>query len=140
MKKEPRLPEDAEKIGIISTEVKTILGLEINEGTPIFIGKSNISHMEREHPKEFKQYYKYISTIIIDPDYIGLNPKDSSLEYIKTFKTTNRKYIKLAVRISNDGYLFARSLYEIMEKTVNNRVEKGMLFSLTEHRKKSIMS
>ena len=42
---------------------------------------------------------------------------------------------KLAVRISGDGFLFARSLYEILERTVLFRAEKGMLKQLTEKKK-----
>jgi len=70
--------------------------------------------------------------IISAPDFVGLNPKDDSIEYIKTFPTSGGNYLKLAVRISGDGLLFARSIYEVLERTVMKRAEKGMLKALTE--------
>ena len=123
---------DYEIVGEISEKVRCVLGLDIDAGTPIYIGPTNIEHMRREHPVEYERYFNLLPRIISTPDFIGLNPKDGSIEYIKTFPTITGKYLKLAVRISADGYLFARSLYEILERTVNKRVEKGMLMSLTD--------
>jgi len=106
--------------------------VELDVGTPIYIGPTNIEHMRREHPEEYERYFNLIPSIISTPDFIGVNPKDNSIEYIKAFPTSSGQYLKLAVRISNDGFLFARSLYEILERTVKQRARKGMLKSLTE--------
>ena len=130
-----KIPPGAEKIGEISQEVKTVLQLDLEAGTPIYLGPTNIEHMEREHPVEYGRFYKHIPKIIAEPDFVGQNPKDGSIEYIKTFSTSVGKYLKLAVRISNDNFLFARSLYEILERTVKQRAEKGMLKPLTEQDK-----
>ena len=127
----PQIPTGAEKIGEISEDVKTALGLDLDVGTPIYIGPTNIEHMEREHPFEYERFFGLMPKIISAPDFVGLNPKDNSIEYIKTFPTSTGKYLKLAVRISKDNYLFARSLYEILERTVIHRAEKGMLKPLT---------
>jgi len=129
------VPLGSEIVGEISVEVKETLGLDVKAGTPIYIGPTNIEHMQREHPTEYERYFKLLPTIISMPDFVGLNPKDNSIEYIKTFPTNAGKYIKLAVRISGDGFLFARSLYEILERTVLFRAEKGMLKQLTEKKK-----
>jgi len=126
-----KIPVGAEIIGEISEEVKKLLELDLPSGTPIYIGPTNIEHMQWEHPTEYERYFTVLPRIISTPDFVGLNPKDSSIEYIKTFSTSAGKYIKLAVRISNDGFLFARSLYEIFERTVRQRAEKGMLKPLT---------
>jgi len=126
------IPEGAELIGNISEEVKNLLNLDLPSGTPIYIGPTNIEHMQREHPIEYDRYFNMLPKIISSPDFVGLNPKDNSIEYIKSFVSSSGNYLKLAVRISNDGYLFARSLYEILERTVKQRAEKGMLKPLTE--------
>ena len=126
-----KIPVGAEIIGEISEEVKKLLELDLPSGTPIYIGSTNIEHMQREHPTEYERYFTLIPRVISTPDFVGLNPKDSSIEYIKTFSTSTGQYLKLAVRISNDGLLFARSLYEILERTVRQRAEKGMLIPLT---------
>jgi len=126
------LPYGAEIIGEISDEVKNVLELDLPSGTPIYIGPTNIEHIQREHPTEYEKYFPLLPRIISAPDFVGINPKDNSIEYIKTFPTSAGQYLKLAVRISNDGFLFARSLYEILERTVKQRAEKGMLKPLTE--------
>jgi len=127
-----KIPVDAELIGEISSEVKKVLELDLPSGTPIYVGPTNIEHMQREHPTEYEKYFSLLPRIIATPDFVGLNPKDNSIEYIKTFPTSAGKFLKLAVRISSDGFLFARSLYEILERTVKQRMEKGMLKPLTE--------
>jgi len=129
-----QIPLGAEKVGEISEEVKMVLGLDLDVGTPIYIGPTNIEHMEREHPVEYERFFRLIPKIISSPDFVGQNPKDASIEYIKAFPTSAGQYLKLAVRISRDNYLFARSLYEILERTVSSRAEKGTLKSLTNQR------
>ena len=126
-----KVPVGAEIIGEISEDVKKLLELDLPSGTPIYIGQTNIEHMQREHPVEYERYFTLLPRIISTPDFVGLNPKDNSIEYIKSFSTSDGQYLKLAVRISNDGFLFARSLYEILERTVRQRAEKGMLKQLT---------
>ncbi|MDR2590597.1 MAG: hypothetical protein LBC71_06405 [Oscillospiraceae bacterium] len=125
-------PSEVEKVGEITKEVKDILDLDFAVGTPIFIGPTNIEHMQKEHPTEYDRYFAFLPKIISVPDFVGINPKDGSIEYIKTFPTSAGNYLKLAVRISGDGLLFARSLYEILDRTVKKRAEKGMLKSLTD--------
>jgi len=127
-----QVPEGVKIVGEITKEVIDILELSVSVGTSIYIGPTNIEHMQREHPTEYNRYFALLPKIISSPDFIGINPKDDSLEYIKTFPTSGGNYLKLAVRISGDGLLFARSLYEILERTVKKRTEKGMLKPLTK--------
>ena len=44
-----------EVIGYVSTEVVSLLGLNILPGTPIYLGTSNISHMEKAHPSDYSK-------------------------------------------------------------------------------------
>jgi len=127
----PQIPLSVEKIGEITEDVKDILSLDFDVGTPIYIGPTNIEHMQKEHPIEYERYFMHIPKIISTPDFVGVNPKDGSIEYIKTLPISAGQYLKLAVRISGDDLLFARSLYEILERTVRKRAEKGMLKPLT---------
>lgn len=75
-----------EIVGYISQSVIETLGLELKPNTPVFIGESNIEHIKSRHPYEYDVYYKDIGTIINSPDYVGLNPKDGSLLFVKLFK------------------------------------------------------
>ena len=126
-----QIPLGANIVGEISEKVKNALGLDLAVGTPIFIGPTNVAHMEREHPDAYERFFVLIPKIIYAPDFVGQNPRDGSIEYIKAFTTSAGQYLKLAVRISNDGFLFARSLYEILERTVLYRTEIGALKPLT---------
>ena len=82
-----------EIIGYISKTVIKTLGLTITPDTPVFIGKSNIDHIKNRHPYEFEKYYRDISMIINSPDYVGINPKDSSILFVKLY-SVNGEYIR----------------------------------------------
>jgi len=76
-----------------------LLNLDITVGTAIYIGESNREHMRQRHPKDFIKYYPRCVKIITEPDYIGINSSDGSIEFIKMFG----KNVKVAVRIAYDG-------------------------------------
>ena len=115
-------------VGEISLEVIELLGLELSEKVPIYVGVSNIAHMAKEHSYEFNRFYDKISFIISTADYVRLKKNDGSIEYIKSLG----KYIKLAVRVAGDGNYYARSLYFVETDRVENLVEKGELKLLTK--------
>lgn len=122
-----------EQVGELSEAVITVLGLNLTAGMKIFIGQSNIEHMKKDHFREFNQYFSYLPTIIASPDFVGINQKDGSIEYIKDLSVVpNGNSIKVAVRISGDGLLFARTIYEIFGTTVANRIKDGTLKRLTK--------
>jgi len=116
------------KVGEISVEVIKLLGLPLSEVTPIYMGDTNIAHMEKDHAYEFNLFQNKIPQIISTADYVRLRKEDNSIEYIKSFG----KYVKLAVRIAGDGYYYARSLYYIDSNRVANLLKKGELKHLTK--------
>ena len=119
---------EIKKIGEISAEIINALNLDIPVGTAIYIGDSNIKHMKESHPWAFEKYYNRLPKILSDPDYVGINPKDKSIEIIKIFS----KYIKVAVRISNDGDYYIRSLYDVGKSRIDNSLRNGQLKPLTK--------
>jgi len=118
------------KVGEITKEVKELLNLSVIAGTPIYIGQSNIDHMMNKHPNEYMKYGIFIKDIIDFPDYVGINPGDDSIEYVKNF-LFNNEYIKVAVRVSNSGMYFARSLYFLKSSRVYDFINSGTLKPLT---------
>lgn len=114
------------KVGKLSTKVATVLGLMQRKNQPIVLGESNIRHMKETHPKEYEKYGKYIPQIISNPDYVGLNARDDSIEYVKEFKVDN-DFVKVAVRLAGDGKLFARSIYVLKPSRVQNSIKTGKL-------------
>ena len=114
------------QVGVLSQRMIDLLGLTLPEGQGIFLGESNIEHMNKRHPKDYELYGKYISIILSEPDYVRQNPGDESLEYVKEIQMDG-VYVKVAVRVSAQGKLFARSLYRLNSNRVRNFIEKGTL-------------
>ena len=98
----------AEMIGILIEEIK--IEFELNE-TIVYIGPQNIEHIRNKHPEDYEIYFKSISEIISSPDYYGRNLKHGSIELIKEFEISEKKYVKVAVKVSKRGKLFAKTLY-----------------------------
>lgn len=106
------------QIGIINKKVIKLLGLEFNSELPIILGDTNIEHMKRQHPKDYIKYGKDIPGIINFPTYVARNPRQGSIEYIKEYKINN-EFVLVAVRISNKGTMFAKTLFTMTERKKN---------------------
>ena len=117
----------AQKVGSVSEKVIKLLGLtDISVNAPIYLGDSNINHMKSRHPKDNQKYGADISMIINDADYVGLNASDNSIEYVKEYKINN-EFVKVAVRVSQGNVLYARSIYILNNKRVQNYIAKNTL-------------
>lgn len=115
-----------QKVGAIADNVIAALGLPVISGTPIYLGDSNIRHMIERHPADYQKYGAHIPNILSNPDYVGTNPTDGSIEYVKEF-LIDGEYVKVAVRISGTGKYYARSLYVLNPNRVRNFIAKGTL-------------
>ena len=114
------------KVGIITPRVISLLDIDVPSGTPIFLGDSNVLHMKSSHPFDYEKYGEDIQEILAKPDYIGINPKDSSLEYVKEYCIDN-EFVKVAVRVSAGNTYYVRSLYILNNRRVHNFIDKGTL-------------
>ena len=113
-------------VGKISNKIQNALDININGNINIYLGDSNISHMQKSHPEDYKKYFQEIKNILSNPDYIGINKKDNSFEFIKEYKI-NSEFVKVAVRVSLNKCYFARSLYVLKNNRVNNFIRNGTL-------------
>lgn len=82
--------------------------------------------MIQRHPADYQKYGAQIPYILSSPDYVGTNPSDGSIEYVKEFLVEG-EYVKVAVRIAGTGKYFARSLYVLNPNRVRNFIAKGTL-------------
>lgn len=114
------------KIGYLTTDVVLLLGLSEPKDGNIYIGTSNIAHMKQSHPTTYAKYGSEIDLILSAPDYVGINSKDNSIEYVKEF-ILNNEYVKVAVRISSGEKYFARSMYVLNRRRVQNFIKNGKL-------------
>lgn len=105
------------QIGKVTKKIIKILGLDYKNERPIFIGEANLLHMSEKHPEDFEKYGDYIEDIIKNPTYLARNKKKQSIEFIKVYKTENN-FVLVAVRISNRGVHFARTMYVMAEEKV----------------------
>lgn len=115
-----------EQVGKLTERVIKLLGLNIPIDTPIFLGESNIKHMQSSHPEDYAKYGANISEILTCPDYCGINPKDGSIEFVKEYEIDG-EFVKVAVRVSNGGNMYARSLYVLNYNRTQNFISKGTL-------------
>lgn len=115
-----------QEVGKVSARIISLLGLSLQVDQPIYLGENNIAHMQQRHPNDFAKYGNHISRILACPDYVGENPTDGSIEYVKEF-LVNGEFVKVAVRLSGGGVLYARSLYVLNPNRVHNFLKKGTL-------------
>ena len=82
--------------------------------------------MKTSHPEDFEKYGSKLSKILSIPDYVGQNPSDGSIEYVKEFFVEG-EYVKVAVRLSGSDKYFARSMYVLNRNRVERFIAKGTL-------------
>lgn len=121
----------AQIIGYFNQSIIELLHLNIPNNTPIFLGESNIEHMKSRHPYEFDKYFSDISEIIANPDYVGLNPSDSSVGFVKEY-LISEEYVRVAVRVTTKGQYFAKSLHSLSTYNATRYIEHGTLKKLTK--------
>ena len=115
-----------EKVGELTLAVIVTLGLNMQPGQEILLGETNISHMKARHPEDYACYGSFLPLILASPDYVGVNAKDASIEYVKEFREQD-EFVKVAVRVSFSGYLFARSLYVLNKRKIKGFIRNGTL-------------
>ena len=111
-----------ELVGILNSQIIEYFNLSTHF---VYIGEQNKEHIKKKHYEDYSKYYSYISEIINSPDYFGKNPLDNSIELVKEFKVNETNYIKVALRISNSGILFARTLYKLNSSKFLDQLSKG---------------
>lgn len=112
------------QIGVVNKKVIKLLNLNYEKELPVILGDTNVEHMKREHLQDYNKYGKDIEDIINNPTYVAKNPNQGSIEYIKEYKFDN-DFVLAAVRISNKGTMFAKTLFRMTEKKKNIYLSKG---------------
>lgn len=113
-------------IGKFTSNIIDLLGLDLDVGTPIFIGESNIDHIKNRHPVEFELYFSKIEEILSKPDYARWNSKSSSVDFVKLFRIHD-DYIQVSVRVNTKGRCFAKTLFKMMTYRAERFIEQGTL-------------
>ncbi len=119
-----------DKIGKFSKKIIDLLNLNIPENTEIYIGNQNREHMEKKHSHDYYYYHHLLPNIISNPDYVGIEPKNNSIEYIKEVSIDPSVIIKIAIRVSSNGKYFVRTMYNISDHKIQSALNKGYLFKV----------
>ena len=109
-------------VGRFSSKVIRSLRLSI-EPCDIFISGEGIEHIRTKHPKIFREHLQDIPIIISEPEYIGYDPTQHSIEYVK-FKDL---LLIVPVRPSSGNIYYVRSLYELSRENMEAYMRKGQL-------------
>ena len=75
--------QEARLVGVVSAAVSRTLGddgRQYKAGDMIYIGESNVNHMKRRHSSAYSKYGDRPTQIVSEPDYVGINDEDGSLE------------------------------------------------------------
>ena len=119
-----------DKIGKFSKKIIDLLNLDIPENTEIYIGNQNREHMEKKHSHDYYYYHHLLPNIIENPDYVGIEPKNNSIEYIKEVSIDPNVIIKIAILVSSNGKYFVRTMYNISDHKIQSALNKGYLFKV----------
>lgn len=117
------------KVGEFTEKIINQLKLNIPIGTPILVGNSNENHIKARHLYEYEQYYDRLPDIIAHPDYIGLSPKDNSVQFVKNF-IVNSEYIRVAVKVTHNGKSFVKTMHLLSTCNAERYIQKGTLKKL----------
>lgn len=117
------------QIGVFTKKIIDLLELDVAEGTPIFIGDSNIKHIKQRHPAEYDMYFSHIEEIIQYPDYVGIDQKNDSIDFVKVFQL-GTEYVQVSVRVSASGQFFARTLFTLMSFKAERYIKQGTLIKI----------
>ena len=71
-----------------------------------------------------------MSDIISALSYVGNNPSDESITFVKFFQT-GEEYLRVAVTVTTNGTAFAKTLHLLSTVNEERYIEKGTLKSLT---------
>lgn len=110
------------KIGELTQEVINILKLNCLPKN-ITLTAERIYHCE-SHKNQYKDEHSYqksissIPEIIKNPDYVGFNKENNSIQYVKQINDVT----VVAVRFSNKGSLKLRTMFPLTEFDFNKKL------------------
>lgn len=115
------------KVGELTQEQIDTLNIDMKPRN-IKFAYDRISHCEK-HKSDFINIESYnysmqnIPQIINIPDYIGYNPQNNSIEYIKQLGDLTL----VAIRLKQQGDLFLRSIYPISKSKLENGIKRNRI-------------
>lgn len=122
---ESNLKDELLQVGKYNARYNDILGIQM-EQLDVYRSKGLPAHIiKRKHFKCLK-YIDYISEILEQPDYVGINPNETglSIELVKQY----RDNIMLGMKLDLSGdYWYVSTMYDIQQSKIERRLHSGRL-------------
>lgn len=114
-----------QKIGKLNKNVAR--ALDIGE-IKIYQSEGLYKHVSKRHP-ECVKYLHLIPRIVADPDFFGINPRETghSFELVKVINENVQIGIKLDV---HHNYYFVATLHTITDAKLTRRIASGRLVKI----------
>lgn len=116
-------------LGNIQDLTIKLLNLNIPQNSQIFLSEPDHIHMKNDHPNDYERYFHNIANILRNPDYLAKHPKKSSIEHIKIF---DKDYILVAVHMTSNKKLFAKTLFIMETRKVDSYSRANALIKFEE--------
>lgn len=119
------MKNDSLKVGSYNPKFNEVLGIEITE-LDIYRSKGLPTHMLKSKHANCLKYIDYIPDIIKNPDYIGVNPNETtkSIELIKRYKDN----VIIGIKLDQDNnYLYVSTMHDIQEAKIQRRLHSGRI-------------
>ena len=117
--------EELLKVGKYNLKFNELLGIDIKD-FEIYRSKGLPSHMVKRKHFNCLRYIDYIPDIILEPDYIGVNPNEQglSIELIKRYADNVLIGVKLD---AEKEYLYASTMHDVQEAKITRRLHSGRI-------------
>lgn len=119
---------DADKlieVGEFYQELNDIVGSNLPL-QKIYRSKGFPTHLIKQKHFNCLKHIDYISDIIANPDYVGINPNESgdTIELIKVLD----KNILVGIKLNIDGdYLYVSTMHDVQESKLQRRLHSGRI-------------
>ncbi len=117
--------EELLRVGKYNLKFNELLGIDIKD-FEIYRSKGLPSHMVKRKYFNCLRYIDYIPDIILEPDYIGVNPNEQglSIELIKRYADNVLIGVKLD---AEKEYLYVSTMHDVQEAKNTRRLHSGRI-------------
>lgn len=113
----------------ISSEIKEIFNIEIENDKIIYSKEGLYKHILKRNHNDVIKYFENLHNIVNNPDYVGMSNRNNSpsFEYVKCYDDN----VLVAVRLNKKkGFFYIASMYIITNSKLESRIRSGRLKDL----------
>ena len=121
-------------VGNYNTSFNSILGCNYPD-YEIYRSKGLIAHLLKRHHESALKFIDDVPDIINNPDFIGINPNDFSLEYVKQLK----KNVHIGIKVdTTNNRMYVATMYIITDAVISRYLNTGRLKKVIDENNNSL--